>query len=116
MKRLEDGLDYGSRVEGREGYWSKPIHKIGEAYITSVRRIHLKDLWINEEYAIAEGFSGLAEMHRWWIPEIEQLPRGQLTMEMLPLLVYRILDQLGPMDLIRWQFPLKDTTELEGKS
>jgi hypothetical protein len=87
--------------------YTKPIHKIGEAYILSVKRVaSLKSLWLDEKYAYAEGFAGLDEMHRWWIPEINELPKGQLTLEMLPL-VYRILDQLGSMDVIRWQYPLK---------
>jgi hypothetical protein len=91
-------------------YWSKSIHKIGEAYILSVRRVpSLKSLWLNEEYAYAEGFAGLDEMHRWWVPEIDDLPQGQLTLEMLPL-VYRILDEMGPMDVIRWQYPLKEAS------
>lgn len=89
---------------------SKSIHKIGEAYIVNTRRVaSLRQLWDDEEYAKAEGFIDTHEMHRWWLPEIDDLPQGQLTLEMMPL-VNRILDQMGPMDIITWQYPLINTT------
>jgi hypothetical protein len=108
-KILPEGVEgYTITRAGDHDEWTKPIHKIGEAYILSVRRVaSLKSLWLDEEYAYAEGFAGVDEMHRWWIPEIDEFPQGQLTLEMLPL-VYRILDQMGPMDIIKWQHPLKE--------
>lgn len=99
------------RVKGEDLWTVKPIHKIGEAYILKVRRVRsLRALWDDEDYAIKEGFDGLDEMHRWWVPEMDKLPRGQLTIDMMPLL-HRVLDQMGAMDVITWQYPLKE----EGK-
>ena len=95
---------------GGEKQYSKPIHKVGEAYITKVRRISsLKAVWGDKEYAAKEGFSSLEEMRHYWVPQMPS--KGQYTLEMQPL-IDRILAMLGPMDIITWQYPLKENGKL----
>ena len=72
-------------------HYSKPIHKIGEAYVVNVSRVfNLLDAILTiPDYIRGEGFRDLAELHGYW---------GTNTVT---------ATQTGPLDVIRFKLKVK---------